>query len=590
MNRLLERQLKKYFGGKEFVPREMTAFINVISDAYDSFDNDLKLMNRSFDISSLELIESNEALKRLIDKTKLAKEQLEVSRRALKVIIDSMPFGIIIVGYDRKIIIANKEALKLSGYSSPEDILGQFCDHCFGLVKDIPCPILDRDCIIDKEEKALITRDGRIITILKSVIPIKLGDKDALLEGFIDISHIKKTEEEKKELEKQLVQAQKLETIGTLAGGIAHDFNNILGIIFGYAELIKKGSKDDANLLKNIEQLLKVSRYGRDLVKQILTFSRHAEPVYKPIKIQELVKDSLKLMKASLSSAITIEEYIDPNCAEVIADDTQMQQVMANLCTNAAHSIGVDGGVITVKVREKEITSDLVNVYPQITAGKYIMITVSDTGHGMDDETIKRIFEPFFTTKNMKGESGGVGLGLSVLHGIITQHKGLVTVSSEVNKGSVFSIYLPVKEDAVKKSFISDKTFPQKPVEIALRGKETILFVDDEEHITIVEKKMLEQFGYIVEGAKSAHEALDKFRSDPKKYDIVITDQVMSEFTGSELAKELLEINPDLPIILTTGYSETVTKDNYMKHGIREYLLKPFSVKDLCKAIRRVLN
>ena len=590
MNRLLERQLKKCFGGKEFVPREMTAFINVISAAYDSFDNDLKLMERSFDISSLELTEANEDLKRLIDKTKRAKAQLEGSRKALKVIIDSMPFGVIVVGLDRKILIVNEEAVKITGYDSTEDLLGHFCDHCFGPVEDGLCPILDRGQSIDKDERNLITRDGRTIPILKSVIPIKLGDKDALLEGFIDLSHIKKAEKEKKELEMQLVQAQKLETIGTLAGGIAHDFNNILGIIFGYAELIKKGANEDENLVKNVEQLLKASRYGRDLVSQILTFSRHAEPVYKPIKLQELVEESLKLMKVSLPSTITIEKEIDPYCAEVVADDTQMKQVMANLCTNAGHSMGQNGGVLTVRMREKEITSDFVNIHPQITAGKHIMIIVSDTGHGMDDVTIKRIFEPFFTTKNLKGEMGGVGLGLSVIQGSITQHKGLITVSSEINKGSVFSVYLPVNEESVKKDVVSEKSAPQKQAEIEMRGKETILFVDDEEHIVIVGKQMLEQIGYTVEGVKNAREALNKFRLDPAKYDLVITDQIMPELTGSELAKELLDIKPDIPIILTTGYSDTVTKENYRKHGIKEFLLKPLSVKDLCRAIRRAVN
>jgi len=589
MNRLLERQIKKFFVDKNLAPREIWPFLDAVSSAYDGFEGDLKMMERSFDLSFQEMNEVNQELKRLVGKTRQAKDRLEGSSKTLKSIIDSLPFGVFIVDMEKKIVVANKEAVKISGYDAAEDLLGRSCNTCLCSAEDGKCPVLDLKQTIDKSEKELITRDGKRIPILKSIIPIKLGGKDVLLEGFIDLSDHKKAKKEKEKLELQLIQAQKLETIGSMAGGIAHDFNNMLGIILGYAEIIKKETPEDSPINKNIQQLLKASQYGRDLVAQILTFTRHSEPRLRRLKMQTVLDEALKLLRASLPSTIKIETDIDPACDDIYADSTQIKQVIANLCTNAGHSMSGKGGVLSMKMEMAQLDQEFSVKHPTAKPGSYVKFSVSDTGHGMDKNTIEKIFEPFFTTKNSKGGPGGVGLGLSVTYGIVTQIGGTITVYSDPGKGSVFHVYLPVAGDRKDLPEGGTEAICDDTMDVDIRGSETVLFVDDEEQIVIVGKKMLEKLGYNVIGANDSRVALQQFKDAPHYYDVVITDQVMPYITGKDLAEEILRIRPGMPIIIATGFSDAVTRENYKKFGISEYLMKPLTIQDLCRAIRKVV-
>ncbi len=370
-----------------------------------------------------------------------------------------------------------------------------------------------------------------------------------------------------------------MEAIGTLAGGIAHDFNNILTPILGYTDMIIDDVPEDSRIRADMEKVIKAANRAKDLVQQILTFSRQVEQERKPVKIHLVVKEALKLLRATLPTTIEIRQNIDTGCGAVLADPTQIHQVLINLCTNAYHAMRESGGVIEVSLGMVEISTELAMNYPNLHEGTYVRLTVSDTGHGMDRGTIERVFEPFFTTK---GVGAGTGLGLSVVHGIVVSHGGEITIESELGKGTRFHVHLPRADSVVEREAPRDDPIPE--------GKERILFVDDEEEIARMGKRMLERLGYDVTMRTSSVEALEAFRSQPDGFDLVITDQTMPDMTGVEFVGELLRIRPDLPIILMTGFSEMVTPETAKKIGVREFIMKPIMILDLGKAIRRVLN
>jgi PAS domain S-box-containing protein len=589
MNRLLERQLKKFFGGKAYVQPEYWPFLNAVSRAYDNYDSDLKLMERSFDLSSEEMATANRELEELFKKSEKAKEELEASEYMLQKIIDGMPFGIIVIDKEKIIIKANSEAARLAGYGGADELPGKLCHTCLCPAKEGECPILDLGQEIDREERVLITKTGETISVLKSVVPVTIRGREVLLETFVDLSERKKAEEEKNNLERQLLQAQKLETIGTLAGGIAHDFNNLLSLIFGYAELIKKHAPPGSPTEKNIKRLIRAGRYGRDLVKQILTFSRQTKPAFNNIRLQKVLDESLKLMRASLPSYIKIEKHIDRSCPDIKADETQIKQVIANLCTNAGHAMHDEGGVLSVRLSCGEFQAGARDLSPELQAGEYIVLEISDTGCGMDPETKEHVFEPFYTTRNRKYGTEGIGLGLSVSHGIIKQHNGAIMVYSSKGQGTTFRIYLPTSHNHVSGQ-TGDKSASFSPGEDLPVEPGNILFVDDDESIIVVSKEILESSGYKVVGIIDAGDALDTFRADPSAFDLVITDQVMPRITGSQLAKEILNIRPEMPIILTTGYTDTISDEDARRIGIKECLAKPIEEAVLLEAIKKAVS
>jgi PAS domain S-box-containing protein len=403
-------------------------------------------------------------------------------------------------------------------------------------------------------------------------------DAEGTITGVVsdarDFTERKRAEEEKALLEAQLRHAQRLETVGTLAGGVAHDFNNILMAIFACTEMALSRLKPDSQeVRKYLEDLLEAAERAKQLVHQILTFSRRGEQKREPVRIQEIVNDAMKLMRATLPSTVVIDAQIDRRCETVLADSSQIHQVVMNLCTNAALAMTEESGQLKVRLDRIDPTEHT----PQaatMPVGPCVRLTIGDSGRGMGPDTLERIFEPFFTTREAQQ---GTGLGLSVVHGIVTSHGGTITVDSEPGSGSTFQIDLPRHggETAAE---------PRRDRQI-VGGIGRILYVDDEKRLAHLGQKMLTPLGYTVTVATDGVEALELFRTHPEAFDLVITDQTMPGITGTQLASRLLSIRPDLPVVLITGYGMM-----QKEACIREVLLKPFKYVDLSEVVRRVLG
>jgi PAS domain S-box-containing protein len=413
---------------------------------------------------------------------------------------------------------------------------------------------------------------GEELWVRINAVDIKWEGEPATLNFASDITF-------EKRLEAQLLQAQKMEAIGTLAGGIAHDFNNILSSVIGYTELAIEEVSKGGLLHSNLQEVLKAGRRARDLVRQILAFSRQSDQELKPLEISPIIKDTLKLLRASLPSTIDIKQHIGANLGTVMTDPTHVNQILMNLCTNAAHAMGENGGILDVSLEKVKNGTDVGVRFAGLSSGPYLKLTVSDNGYGMTPEVRERIFDPYFTTKE-KGE--GTGLGLAMVHGIVKSHGGTITVYSEPEMGSTFHVYLPIMETETDQDTGTEETVPT--------GSERILFVDDEQPIADIAKQMVEQLGYTVVTKTSSLEALELFRAKPDEFDLVITDMTMPNMTGEELANELMFIRPDIPIILCTGFSRRVTEKKAKAMGIQAFILKPILKQELAETIRRILD
>lgn len=397
----------------------------------------------------------------------------------------------------------------------------------------------------------------------------------------LDITERKKAEKEKMELELQLSQKQKMEAIGTLAGGIAHDFNNILGAMQGYLELSLDDLPEDSMVRDNLEQILSCVNRAAKLVKQILTFSRkdQQEQEKEPVQISSIIKEVLGMLRSSLLATIKISRKIHADSSMVLADSTQIHQVLVNLCTNASHAMHDSGGLLEVSLEDVELDSETRIGDEHLGPGNYVKLSVSDSGCGMEKEVLERIFEPFFTTKKV---NEGTGLGLSVVHGIVKSHDGAIAVSSTPGKGTTFDIFLPrIESSEIKKPKLSKST---------TKEREVILLVDDEEMMIDVTKQILERLGFEVVAKASSIDALEAFQEEPDKFHLVITDQVMPNMTGTQLAGKLISIRPDIPIILCSGFPEKVCPEELKSIGIKEFIAKPISRKEIAKIIRKVLD
>ncbi len=397
--------------------------------------------------------------------------------------------------------------------------------------------------------------------------------RDVKFEIAIDIT-------DRKRMEKQLQQVQKMQAIGTMAGGIAHDFNNILYPIIGFTEMMRDDAPEGSDLKANIDEVLTASFRARDLVQQILTFSHQDEKELKPLKIQIIIREVLKLMRSSLPSTIAIDTHIDKDCGMVLADSTHIHQIAMNLMTNAFHAMEEDGGTMGITLSEVNITVEDINSFV-LSPGTFICFSVSDTGHGIEKHILDRIFEPYFTTKD---QGKGTGLGLSVVHGIVKSYKGDIRVYSEPRKGTEFKVYLPTIVSKREEVRLSAGHFPVQG------GDEHILLVDDEEQILKMGKQMLERLGYRVTSQTSSLEALKAFRSSSDRFDLVITDMTMPNMTGERLAFELKNIRKKIPVILCTGFSEKMSKGKADAMGIDGFLMKPIVKSELSQKIRTILD
>lgn len=373
-------------------------------------------------------------------------------------------------------------------------------------------------------------------------------------------------------------QAQKMEAIGVLAGGIAHDFNNILTAILGYTDLARYTIDPESPARRHLQEVVTAGLRAQGLVRQILTFSRATEPERHHIQLHLIVQEALKLLRASLPSTIEIRQHIDREVGAVLADPTQMHQVLINLCANAEHAMRDMGGYLDVSLDAVDLEASLIAHHAELAPGSYVRLTIRDTGHGMSPEVAGRIFEPFFTTKDM---GQGTGMGLAVVHGIVSSHGGAITMQSTPGEGTTFAMYLPRLESVLP--------VEAPAVEVVLAGTGTILFVDDEVSIAQLGQGMLERFGYDVIMSTSSVEALATFRQEPQRFDLVITDQTMPQMTGALLARALRQIRSDIPIILCTGFSHTIDAEQAYAQGINAFLLKPLVSHDLGAVVQKVL-
>lgn len=387
--------------------------------------------------------------------------------------------------------------------------------------------------------------------------------------------------EEKIKLENQLRQTQKMEAIGALSGGIAHDFNNLLTPILGYTEMMLYEMTPDDPLAKDLGEVVKAANLAKDLVRQILTLSRQSDHELKPIKIDWVVKDAYKLLRPSIPTTIDIVTQMEDHAHTVLADATQIHQVLMNLCTNAYHAMKDTGGTLVVSTRIIQLEPEDERVDTLLLSpGTYQMLSVSDTGIGMNKITMERIFDPYFTTKS---KHEGTGLGLSVVHGIIKSFGGHITVYSELGKGTTFRVYLPCTDQIN----LVDKEAAAPPIPI---GTEHIMVVDDEETIIQMMSSILKSKGYHVTECLGSREALRLFENYPQHYDLIITDMTMPKMTGTQLAKTCRDIRPDIPLILCTGFSELIDEQKARAFGFQKFLMKPIIMRDLCQAVRDALD
>ncbi|MDA8125463.1 MAG: response regulator [Deltaproteobacteria bacterium] len=434
--------------------------------------------------------------------------------------------------------------------------------------------------------------DGETRIVHVRSTPRRTPEGKVLWDGFgIDITGRRQAEEaldtERKQLgeeqariEAQLRQSQKMEALGTLAGGIAHDFNNILGIITGYTEIAAAVGDEGGPMAPELQQVLKAADRARDLVQQILAFSRLGDREKKPLQVGLIVKEVTKMLRASLPSTIDIETNVVSK-AIVLGDPTQIHQVLMNLCTNAAHAMQEQGGVLTVGLVEVLPGSQDLALHADLEPRPYCLLTVKDTGQGIDPAIADRIFDPFFTTK---APGVGTGLGLSVVHGIVKSHDGVIEVESFPGQGTTFRVFLPVTDTTDTAETSDAAPLP--------RGGERILVVDDEPLLTDVLKRRLERLGYEVVSCTDGLTALDLFnrQAAEKPFDLVITDMTMPQLTGANLAEELIRRRPGLPVFLCTGFSESIDQERARKIGIRAILMKPVVLRDLAELIRDVLD
>jgi signal transduction histidine kinase/ActR/RegA family two-component response regulator len=441
-------------------------------------------------------------------------------------------------------------------------------------------PVISKDKVIGNlyfgstKTKIFTERDLRLAANISAQIAGAIANAQLHAERI-------QAEKERASLEEQLHQAQKVEAIGTLAGGIAHDFNNILTVILGYAELANLDIAEHSPAKDSLQHSMNAARRAKDLVQQILAFSRQGKQERKPLDMKPIVKEGLKFLRASLPATIKIRQDIEEDVGPIEADPTQIHQVLMNLCTNAAHAMDENGGELGVSLSKLDLDGEASAVHQGIEPGPYVRLRVSDTGHGIRRETLNRIFDPYFTTKEV---GKGTGLGLAMVHGIAKSYGGGITVSSEAGKGSTFDVYFP-RIEAMDLPSKADKDEP-----LPMGRHERVLFVDDEVMITRVGRKTLEYLGYEVVTRTSSIEALELFRVQADRFDLVITDMTMPNMRGDKLAQELLKIRPGIPIILCTGFSEHITEEKAKAMGIRGFAMKPLVMKDLARAIRNTLD
>jgi two-component system cell cycle sensor histidine kinase/response regulator CckA len=507
------------------------------------------------------------------------REKLEELRKLESSILEAIPHAVLGL-QDRRVVFANSAVEKVFGWKA-EELIGRETYVLYNSdedYKDIGMRVynlLDQQRTCELELSCRHREDREIICRFTAAVIGEALSERRIVATYEDITDRKRMEREKKSLEKQLIHVHKMEAVGTLAGGISHDFNNILGVILGYTELAYNELLETKRK-KYLDHVITAADRAKSLVEQILAFSRQGEQDLKPIAVATLVKETAQMLRASIPSTIDIQVKVTSETTTVRANASHIHQLVMNLCTNAAHAMRGMGGVLSVELENVYVNQGRVL---DLVTGSYVRLSVRDTGSGIEASLINRIFDPFFTTKKT-GE--GTGLGLSVVYGIVKTYGGGVTVESAIGEGTLFQVYLPSTANMPPKE-------ENDPVPIP-RGKEHILLVDDEKELVDIGEKMLKSLGYAVSKGSNADEALDLFRKNPLRYDLLITDMTMPGKTGLALAAEIRAIRPSLPIALCTGCSEWVREEEIKSLGLGEVAMKPLSRSDLAFLVRRTLD
>ncbi|MGE0084827.1 MAG: ATP-binding protein [Desulfococcaceae bacterium] len=525
-----------------------------------------------------QLLNSEKALRSSQESYKQLYEDTYNDREVYRSLLNSSADAIVICDPDEKIRYINPSFTLMFGWTReelegrvipfvPEDEIGQHLLMIQNiLIHNTSCHGIGAN---------RLAKDGHIIEV--SISASHYTDHEGKTAGILMIL---RDMSETRKLETRLRQAQKMEAIGTLAGGIAHDFNNILSAIIGYTEITRLSVPESGKAKDSLEKVLQAGNRARELIRQILSFSRQTRGNLSPIRIAPVVKEALKLIRASLPSTIRIEHQFESGLKYVNADPVEIHQILMNLCTNAHHAMQKKGGLLRVIIEKLEISADTSDRYPGLKPGIWQQISVSDTGHGIEKNIMEKIFDPYFTTKP---RDEGTGIGLSVVHGIVERHGGAISVESSPGEGTVFRICFPQLEYAPE---AAESVSGEK----CESGTESLLLVDDEQFLTDIGKEILSGMGYRVTAVNDSAEALRLFSQSRERFDIVVTDMTMPGMTGTVLAAEIQKIRPGIPIIICTGYNTSISADMAAKMGIREFFMKPINYYDLARAIRKLCN
>jgi PAS domain S-box-containing protein len=520
----------------------------------------------------------NSLLVKEVEEHRLTEKSLMESEVRFQKVFNSQLEAIFIV--DNKVpgmvIDCNSSAYNTFGYEHGE-LVGEYLGNLFvssiqhQAFIDMLTPALKENGFLKDVAFSMKRKDGTVFPSEITVFEMRShqGDKRDQIVSVRDLT-------ERKQLESILQQAQKMESIGTLAGGIAHDFNNILSPLIGFAEILQMDLPKEGPEQDSLDEILKAAFRAKELVKQILTFSRQTSRKLMPLKLQPILKEVAKLLKASIPTSILIETKIGKECGLVKADPTEIHQIVMNLATNAYHAMEENGGTLVISLRQTRIDGE----NPELPSGRYACLSIKDTGTGIDTAIMKRLFDPYFTTK----ETGkGTGLGLSVVQGIVQKSHGEIQINSKVGEGTEVKVFLPV----ITKSEDDNGVEKAGPLP---GGTEHILFVDDEEAIVRFQTRMLERLGYTVTECTDSRNALDIFKANPSSFDLLISDMTMPHMTGERLVKECLALRPDLPVILCTGFSEQVSIQKMESIGIKGFLMKPVDRVEIAWTIRKCLD
>jgi PAS domain S-box-containing protein len=520
------------------------------------------------------LLKTNNRLKTEIEERRKTQQSLQESEHRFRLLFDNLFDAQLLMDVDGCIRDVNRAACQLMACSR-DSLLGCPVNGVFveQEVAKIDRAVADaaKDGIAYIEESVLLGENRERIPVEGGCVGLDIDGCRHVVFSLRDISY-------RKQLQAQLQQAQKMEAMGSLASGISHDFNNILSAIIGYTEIARMDLSEGSLPHKNLSQVLAASDRAKQLVQQILTFSRQTESVNKPVKISAVVTEALKLIRATMPASITIRQHLQSR-SYVSCDPTQIHQICINLFSNAVHAMAEDGGELEVRLTDVDLNSDFTDGHPGITPGLFVELSVADTGQGIAESIRSKIFDPFFTTKAV---GQGTGMGLSVVHGIVSACGGAITADNRTGKGSRFRVYLPAMGQAIAESPMAES--------VMRTGTERILFVDDEKFQTDLAVQALGRLGYRVVARTSSLESLALFEQNPDAFDLVITDLTMPQLSGTALVEKMHALRPDLPVILSSGFSSSISDDTAREAGFSAYLKKPLVMKDMAAAVREVLD